>query len=223
MTTPFANLPFLNILESINQELGQAYGVNFFGADGVQSCPAFNRAHGSLDRASKQSLNNTAGAPTQFASDAFTPLANVYDTDDAVLIHVAVPGASASSIEVEFDPKSSDIAISGEAITTNSSRSRVAAASGLFSKVAEIPSGKFSRRIRIPAGSNNEIDQDKITAKLVNGILEVTVPKIIPIQPVKRKITIETASSPDSDWIDAAPDELATAADSSSVESEKLD
>jgi HSP20 family protein len=48
---------------------------------------------------------------------------------------------------------------------------------------------KFERRIRF----NGEIDEQAVKAKYVDGVLEVTVPKLIPAEPEVRCIPVEVA------------------------------
>ncbi|MGB9781265.1 Hsp20/alpha crystallin family protein [Caldanaerobacter sp.] len=47
--------------------------------------------------------------------------------------------------------------------------------------------GSFARRIELPA----EVDPERTTAKFENGILKITMPKLHPSKPKKRKIDIE--------------------------------
>ncbi|KAK7207748.1 HSP20-like chaperone, partial [Myxozyma melibiosi] len=110
------------------------------------------------------------------------PAIDAFDTEHAFVVHASLPGATPNAITVDFEPKTNEVVISGEI-----RRPGVFADNIDSLRVSERRVGHFERRIRL--GSNTKIVAENITAKLVNGVLEVSIPKVAE-QPRKR-ITIE--------------------------------
>lgn len=84
-------------------------------------------------------------------------------------------------IVVEFEDESRVLTVSGDTCTETGKDSL-----GLV--INERQCGEFERRIRIPHGEN--IDPDHITAKLTDGVLEVTIPKIEG-KPDPKKVSVD--------------------------------
>jgi HSP20 family protein len=82
--------------------------------------------------------------PVAASAPAWEPPVDVIETADAVLVHVALPGAVADSVLIELEPGA--IAISAHRpIPLDSSASQPARVHAL-----EIPYGRFERRIGLP-------------------------------------------------------------------------
>lgn len=84
--------------------------------------------------------------PATAVVPAWEPPADVIETADAVTVHVALPGAAADSILVQFEPGA--IVVSARRpfpVETSDGRARVHA--------LEIPYGRFQRRIGLPLQS----------------------------------------------------------------------
>ena len=106
--------------------------------------------------------------------DTFAPPIDVFNTETAYVLHVAIPGAKKEDVGVNWDSEKSVLNIAGvvyrqgdeEFLKTLSSSER---------KV-----GMFERSIKLPPGEEEkeEVNSDAITAKLENGVLMVTVPKV---------------------------------------------
>lgn len=106
------------------------------------------------------------------------PRTNLYDNDDAYVIHAEVPGLGEKDIEVSVHQDV--LTLSGE-------------------RKPEIPEGysvhrqertplRFSRSFTLPG----RIDSDNVKASVHDGILTVTLPKSAESRP--RQITIQAAS-----------------------------
>ncbi len=50
----------------------------------------------------------------------------------------------------------------------------------------ELPSGTFRRTLRLP----NEVDAEKVEAKIADGVLTLTLPKAESARPKKIKVTV---------------------------------
>jgi HSP20 family protein len=120
--------------------------------------------------------------------DAFTPPIDIFNTERAFVIHISLPGAKKEDIGVNWDEDKGVLNITGvvyrpgdEAFlsTLSSSERKV----GMFEKTVALP----------PAGSDEkeEVDGFAITAKMEDGILIVTVPKLEKEWTEVRKVDIE--------------------------------
>lgn len=101
------------------------------------------------------------------------PSINVTETDDNYIVDASMPGVAAEDAELTLTANS--LVIKGE---------------------RKSPEGRYFRQERM-AGSfqriitlNVPVDRDKVTAKNMNGILRVTLPKVEEIKP--RRISIES-------------------------------
>lgn len=85
--------------------------------------------------------------PAAARASVWEPPIDVIETADAVLVHVALPGASAESVRVEFQP---------EAIIVTAQRFSplgLPANRPVRVHALEIPYGRFERRIGLPVQS----------------------------------------------------------------------
>jgi HSP20 family protein len=90
----------------------------------------------------------------------WSPMADVYETDDTYTIEVEVPGARKDQIDVQLNER--ELVVSGE-ITEREGRLRR----------KERRRGRFEYRVYLPG----DIDPDSVRAELSEGILTVVVPK----------------------------------------------
>ncbi len=111
-----------------------------------------------------------------FGSRAVEPVADwvphveTFVRNDVLHVRMDLPGV---------DPKAVDMSVEGDVLTIRGERK----AEHQETAYREVTYGRFERRIRVPDGT----DAEKIAAKYVNGVLQVTVP--LP-KPVSRKINI---------------------------------
>ncbi|KAK9469882.1 HSP20-like chaperone [Lipomyces arxii] len=200
----FANIfngevPMLDIFDVINDQLAwKATG----GGSSSSKCPAANTtcSSGTVKPAKRERV--------------FVPAIDFFDAEKSFVIHASVPGATSNAISVDYEPKSNEVVLTGEVRRPGFFAESERALDSL--RISERHIGKFERRVRLP--SSAKVVPDSITARLTNGVLEVTVPKV-PEQP-SRKITIETVSNPADDWVDAFGEDSSS---SESIEPEKLD
>ncbi|KAJ3206731.1 hypothetical protein HDU82_004335, partial [Entophlyctis luteolus] len=86
------------------------------------------------------------------------------ETDKGYLLHADVPGVHKNEVDVSV--KENILTISGE-------RNHNKYLHEDQRHLVERPFGKFSRSLRLP----NDADSDKVTASMVNGVLELVFPK----------------------------------------------
>ncbi|MDD3517021.1 MAG: Hsp20/alpha crystallin family protein [Chromatiales bacterium] len=124
-----------------------------------------DRAHGVPERDESTS-----------ASSDWVPAVDIREEKDAYVLHADVPGVDPKDIEVHME--NGVLTIRGERQSeTKEERENY--------KRIERVRGSFYRRFTLP----DTTDADKISAKSVNGVLEVRIPKQEKVQP--RRILVE--------------------------------
>jgi HSP20 family protein len=107
------------------------------------------------------------------AGGAWTPLADVTETDDAYLVEIELPGVDRKDLFVEV--AAGELRIGGEIVE----KERVG---WLRHRTRRV--GRFAYRTTLPG----DIDADRISADLADGVLSVRVPKTEAAKP--RRITV---------------------------------
>lgn len=108
----------------------------------------------------------------------WNPVVDVFDTDDAVIIHAELPGLSKEDISIE---------VKGDVLTLKGEKCECTYIDGDSCWQRERCFGIFERDFKLPA----IIDFEKIRASYTNGVLELTIPKPKPETP--RRVTVATA------------------------------
>lgn len=112
-----------------------------------------------IDRFFNESLARKGGS-----AYSFVPRVDILETETAFEIHVAVPGVNKEDFKLDLNDNM--LSISGERKFTKELKDEN------YHSI-ETQYGAFSRTFTLP----ENVDATKISAKYVNGILEVTVPK----------------------------------------------
>ncbi|MCJ1361879.1 hypothetical protein MMC16_000980 [Acarospora aff. strigata] len=103
----------------------------------------------------------------------FTPSADVFDTEDGYVIHVALPGAKKEDVGLNWDADKSELSIAGVVYRPGDEDFLKTLA------MAERKVGVFERKIRLGSrASPAQVDTDSISAKMEDGVLIVTIPKL---------------------------------------------
>lgn len=110
----------------------------------------------------------------------WNPRCDVSEGDDAIIIHAELPGVAAQDMEVTV--LDSTLRIRGEKRGEKKEEEKGRTYSERFF-------GSFERTIAIPA----TVDASKIEATLKDGVLEVKLPRTIPVEPAEKKITIRAS------------------------------
>lgn len=106
--------------------------------------------------------------------NSFIPPVDVFSTEKEYVLHVALPGAKKEDVGVNWDAEKGLLNLAGVVYRQGDEE---------FLKTlskSERKVGAFERTVKLPPGNEEkeEIDGDAITAKLEDGVLIVTVPKI---------------------------------------------
>ncbi len=123
-----------------------------------------------VDRVMEQLM----GSSSLTAEVAWSPLVDVEETDDAWIVEAEVPGAKRDDITIELD--GGELAIHGEI----KERERV----GILRRRTR-RTGQFEYRTILP----RDVEADRITAELADGILTVNLPKSEAAKPRRVEIT----------------------------------
>ncbi|MFT4522327.1 MAG: HSP20 family protein [Bacteroidia bacterium] len=102
---------------------------------------------------------------TNHGNSFFKPSVDVVESEKVYNIHVSLPGVKKEDIKIDL--KGNELTISGE-------RTQKFEKTDATHHVGEIRYGKFTRTFYL----NEQANHDEIEAKNVNGVLEVTIPKV---------------------------------------------
>lgn len=97
---------------------------------------------------------------------------NITETDAALEVRAEVPGFSEKELEIGIEPRK--LAITGKRETSKEEKK----GKTLYT---ESSSDQLLRIVELPA----EVDATKATTTLKNGVLEITLPKVLAAQPVR--------------------------------------
>jgi HSP20 family protein len=128
----------------------------------------------------QKEVDRLFGAPLTTATDsgAWLPPVDIHEETSQFLLNVDLPGV---------DPKGVEITSDQGILTIRGQRQDVRKESREGFRRIERTSGEFQRRFSLPESA----DAQNIKAKFVNGVLEVSIPKLAQVQP--HRITVEAA------------------------------
>jgi HSP20 family protein len=129
-----------------------------------------------LQRRMTQLMSTVLGADTAGAAvGAWTPLADVTETDDAYLVEIDLPGVQRKDLTVEI--AGTELRIAGEIVEKEK-------IGWLRHRTRRV--GQFAYRTLLPG----DINAEHVNADLADGVLTVRVPKTEAARP--RRITVNT-------------------------------
>lgn len=99
---------------------------------------------------------------------------NVREDEDAYTLYALVPGLKAEDVNIQVLENA--VSIEGE-YKSDENADFV---------LNEIPQGEFHRTLRMPS----EIDAEKVEAKILDGVLTLTLPKAESARPKKIKVAV---------------------------------
>lgn len=110
----------------------------------------------------------------------WSPRCDMTEKEDEIIVHAELPGVDAEDMEVSV--REGMLYVRGEKRTEKKEKENGRTYSERFF-------GSFERALSIPAN----VAEDKIEARLKDGVLEVHLPKLAPSKPAERKITISAS------------------------------
>ena len=118
-------------------------------------------------------------------SKDFTPPADIFDTPDAYVVHLSLPGAKKEDVGVNWDADKSELNVAGVIYRPGDEE---------FLKTLALDErkvGVFDRKVKLGSKENPaNVDADGIGAKMEDGVLLITIPKTEEFVDVK-KVDIE--------------------------------
>ena len=136
----------------------------------------FDRIFDDFFRSSFPGLSKDFGE--DFFSKGSYPKVNVVDNADSIVIEAAVPGLTKKDVQVE---------IQDNVLTIKAESNQNSAVENSQYVKREIKRSAFQRSFNL--GEN--LDQEKITGECENGVLALTIPKVIPEEKEKKVRTID--------------------------------
>ncbi len=133
-----------------------------------------NHLRDEMDRLVTEFFPPVARAASVLVNGRSFPPVNVWEEGDYLLAEAELPGLKSENI---------DIAVVGNELTIKGERPPVENKDETFHR-RERGEGAFTRVIHLPV----EVDAEKVTAKLENGVLLITLPKAEAAKP--RKIQV---------------------------------
>ncbi|KXT10634.1 hypothetical protein AC579_1259 [Pseudocercospora musae] len=116
---------------------------------------------------------NLLGEQNNDKNEDYMPDADVFDTPEAFVVHVSLPGAKKEDVSVNWDAEKSELSIAGVNYRPGDEE---------FLKTLALDErkvGPFERKLRLGSRANPaQVDVDSITARLEDGILRIEVPKL---------------------------------------------
>jgi HSP20 family protein len=113
------------------------------------------------------------GAETTSGGPRFSPLVDIWENEQGLTVVADMPGVSADGLNVDL--RESVLTIHGKVLPEAGDRK-------ILSREYEV--GDYYRQFSL----SEQIDQERISAAMRDGVLTLTLPKLAPSQP--RKITV---------------------------------
>lgn len=117
-------------------------------------------------------FNNNTAVARNGEDGTFTPDVDVFDTETAYIIHASVPGAKKPDLDITYTAARNSVTISGVVMRPDVDEDMMQTLAMDERKI-----GAFEREIRLD--EKVKIYEEGIGAKLEDGVLRVTVPKIL--------------------------------------------
>ena len=123
--------------------------------------------------ANRDNNTNTKDPNTNNNSKDFTPPADIFDTEDAYIIHISLAGAKKEDVGVNWDADKSELNIAGVIYRPGDEE---------FLKTLALDErkvGVFERKIKLGSKVNPaQVDAEGISARMEEGVLMITIPKL---------------------------------------------
>lgn len=126
-----------------------------------------------VTKRSKRDASPTAESLAN-VENAYLADSDIYETEDALLLRLDLPGVEKGKVQIEVDEDN-----------VLQVRARNSFQEPGDSLLREFRVGDYYRSFRL----GNIFDKEKIAARLENGILEITVPKLEAVKPKRIEIS----------------------------------
>lgn len=110
-------------------------------------------------------------------SRAFVPAMDMYETKDAVVVEMPLPG---------IDPKDVNVSVEKGVLTVQGSSNQEHEVDDKNYYRKEVRSGSFFRQAALPT----PVKEDTVSAEFQDGILKITAPKMAPTEAKKIEVKV---------------------------------
>ena len=141
-----------------------------------QELMSLRRAMDLLFQDSLDRMSGTERNGNRYREQHLVPRADAWETDDEVLIQMALPGVDSENVDVTFEQDM--LTIQGSFEGTDREGQHI---------LSELPRGQFRRRFTLQV----PVDVDKVEASYQNGLLTLHLPKSERVKP--RKISVNAS------------------------------
>jgi len=128
-----------------------------------------------MDRLFQDSMTRNRGYEETLAPGFWSPPVDIYETDEAVILKAELAGLNKNDVTIEI--KNSTLILRGERKFEKDIKEEN------YHRI-ERSYGSFSRTFSLP----QTVDHSKVTATFKDGLLEITIPKIIDARPKQIEI-----------------------------------
>jgi HSP20 family protein len=129
-----------------------------------------------MDRLFEENVTRNNAFEEALTTGIWSPVVDIYETDEKVIIKVELPGMTKSDVVIEIN--GNNLVLRGERKFQKDIREE-------NYHCIERSYGMFSRSFALP----DTVDRDNVVANFVEGILEITIPKVEGAKP--RQIEIK--------------------------------
>jgi HSP20 family protein len=129
-----------------------------------------------LQRMQKRMSDLMEGAETDIQGDILTPLADVRETDEAIIVTMDLPGVDKNEV---------DITIRGDELFVAAEKKTESEVKEKNYHRRERSYRRFERSVRLPAS----VKMEEAKARLAEGVLEITLPK--EVVAIRKRISID--------------------------------
>jgi len=140
----------------------------------------FSVLQNQMNRLFEDAIGTWLGDSNGTATTNWVPLADIYETDNDLIVRAELPGV---------DPKKIDVRVENNVLTIRGERPFEQKVEKENYHRMERPYGTFARSFTLPA----VIDSDKICAEYRDGILNLTLPKSEKAKPKRIQIAATAA------------------------------
>lgn len=125
---------------------------------------AFMETEKEVRRLFQELIHQSWGYGNPSEPHAWQPCADIWETDDTLIVEIELPGVQRQDVAVEVD---------GDRLLITGERRTSVARRGRHYYQMERTSGRFTRQLRLP----HDADRDAIQARFRSGVLTLKIPK----------------------------------------------
>ncbi len=125
------------------------------------------QANSELEVQNKQELADN-GEPTR-QGRFYTPLTDIHETDEALTVVMEIPGVAKNDVDIKLE----------KSVLSVEARISLNTYSELKPLYSEYGVGNYTRKFQLP----NVVDQEGIVASVDDGVLTLTLPKVVEATP----------------------------------------